>query len=166
MPQPPRVSDHTLGEAAGAEDGHCLDWASRSHPTRPKERPRTLKSEQWTRRAEDELADVQHYLSRVTPLWGSLEINAEDHQSYLQHCVLIALIIISSGLYFSSEPVNQVQCFVFVMSLKTDITLDASKFDPSAITSETTKFNEQLMKIMADGPRWWEVQQILPLLIF
>jgi len=43
------------------------------------------------------------------------------------------------------------------MPLTSDLTLDASKFNPSAITEKTHKFNDQLIKIMEGGPRWWEV---------
>jgi hypothetical protein len=44
------------------------------------------------------------------------------------------------------------------MSLKSDITVDASKFDRANIDKETAEFNEKLIKIWADGPRWYEVR--------
>lgn len=43
------------------------------------------------------------------------------------------------------------------MPLTSDLTLDASKFHPSAITEKTHAFNSNLIKIMQGGPRWWEV---------
>jgi len=43
------------------------------------------------------------------------------------------------------------------MPLESDLTLDASKFDPKAISEQTHAFNNKLMKIMEGGPRWWEV---------
>jgi hypothetical protein len=47
------------------------------------------------------------------------------------------------------------------MSLKSDLTIDASKFDRANIDKETADFNEKLIKIWADGPRWYEVRCIL-----
>lgn len=44
------------------------------------------------------------------------------------------------------------------MPLKSDLTLDASKFKPSAITQNTHDFNDKLIKIMENGPKWWEVR--------
>ena len=43
------------------------------------------------------------------------------------------------------------------MSLKSDLTIDASKFDRANIDKETSDFNAKLIKIWADGPRWYEV---------
>lgn len=43
------------------------------------------------------------------------------------------------------------------MSLKSDLTIDASKFDRETIDKQTLEFNEKLIKIWADGPRWYEV---------
>ncbi|CAJ2501905.1 Uu.00g047580.m01.CDS01 [Anthostomella pinea] len=43
------------------------------------------------------------------------------------------------------------------MPLTSDLTLDASKFDPKAIAKETTELNDKLMKKMEGQPRWWEV---------
>lgn len=43
------------------------------------------------------------------------------------------------------------------MSLKSDLTIDASKFTRDNIDKETLAFNEKLIKIWADGPRWYEV---------
>lgn len=43
------------------------------------------------------------------------------------------------------------------MPLTSDLTLDANKFDPKAITDQTRKFNDGLIKIMEGGPRWWDV---------
>lgn len=43
------------------------------------------------------------------------------------------------------------------MSLKSDVTVDAAKFDRSTIDKQTLDFNAKLIKIWADGPRWYEV---------
>lgn len=43
------------------------------------------------------------------------------------------------------------------MPLKSDLSLDASKFKPTAISKQTHDFNDQLIKIMEGGPKWWEV---------
>jgi hypothetical protein len=43
------------------------------------------------------------------------------------------------------------------MSLKSDVNVDATKFDRKNIDKETLEFNEKLIKIWADGPRWYEV---------
>ncbi|KIW98448.1 uncharacterized protein Z519_00109 [Cladophialophora bantiana CBS 173.52] len=37
------------------------------------------------------------------------------------------------------------------------VILEASKFHPTAISEETKAFNQQLMNIMAHGPKWYEV---------
>jgi hypothetical protein len=46
------------------------------------------------------------------------------------------------------------------MSLKSDLNIDAAKFDRKNIDKETLEFNEKLIKIWADGPRWYEVHTI------
>ncbi|KAK4983393.1 hypothetical protein LTR50_007260 [Elasticomyces elasticus] len=43
------------------------------------------------------------------------------------------------------------------MPLTSDLTLDASKFKPEAISQQTDEFNKKLIKIMEGGPRWYEV---------
>ncbi|KAF2630216.1 alpha/beta-hydrolase [Macroventuria anomochaeta] len=43
------------------------------------------------------------------------------------------------------------------MSLQSDLTIDASKFDRKLVDQQTEEFNEKLIKIWADGPRWYEV---------
>jgi acetyl esterase/lipase len=43
------------------------------------------------------------------------------------------------------------------MPLKSDLTVDASKFDRTTIDKRTTEFNEKLIKIWADGPRWYDI---------
>lgn len=43
------------------------------------------------------------------------------------------------------------------MSLRSDLTIDASKFDRKLADKQTEEFNEKLIKIWADGPRWYEV---------
>jgi hypothetical protein len=45
------------------------------------------------------------------------------------------------------------------MPLKSDVIVDPSKFDRSKIDKETNEFNEKLIKIWKDGPRWYEVLQ-------
>jgi len=39
--------------------------------------------------------------------------------------------------------------------LQSDLTLDATKFDPKAISQQTHDFNDTLIKM--NGPKWWEV---------
>lgn len=43
------------------------------------------------------------------------------------------------------------------MPLNSDITVDATKFDNNKIDKKTQEFNEKLIEIWADGPRWYEV---------
>ena len=43
------------------------------------------------------------------------------------------------------------------MPLTSDLKVDASKFDPKSISKETHTFNDQLIKIMEGGPKWYEV---------
>ena len=43
------------------------------------------------------------------------------------------------------------------MPLTSDLKVDASKFDAKAISKETHAFNDQLIKIMEGGPKWYEV---------
>ncbi|KAH8733205.1 Alpha/Beta hydrolase protein [Phaeosphaeriaceae sp. PMI808] len=43
------------------------------------------------------------------------------------------------------------------MSLKSDITIDASKFNPQTIDQQTQEINKKLIKTWEDGPRWYEV---------
>jgi hypothetical protein len=50
------------------------------------------------------------------------------------------------------------------MSLKSDVTVDAAKFDRSTIDKQTLEFNDKLIKIWADGPRWYEVCNFLSIL--
>jgi len=45
------------------------------------------------------------------------------------------------------------------MSLQSDLTIDASKFDRKLADKQTEEFNEKLIKIWADGPRWYEVRE-------
>jgi hypothetical protein len=44
------------------------------------------------------------------------------------------------------------------MSLKSDVNVDPAKFDRKNIDQETLDFNQKLIKIWADGPRWYEVR--------
>lgn len=43
------------------------------------------------------------------------------------------------------------------MPLQSDLTIDASKFERKLADEQTKEFNEKLIKIWADGPRWYEV---------
>ncbi|KAF2181809.1 alpha/beta-hydrolase [Zopfia rhizophila CBS 207.26] len=43
------------------------------------------------------------------------------------------------------------------MPLKSDVIVDASKFDRSLASKKTEQFNEGLIKIWKEGPRWYEV---------
>jgi acetyl esterase/lipase len=43
------------------------------------------------------------------------------------------------------------------MSLKSDVNVDPAKFDRKNIDQKTLDFNDKLIKIWADGPRWYEV---------
>jgi hypothetical protein len=43
-------------------------------------------------------------------------------------------------------------------SLQSDLALPPAKFDRANIDPETRAFNEKLIKIWADGPRWYEVR--------
>jgi hypothetical protein len=52
------------------------------------------------------------------------------------------------------------------MSLKSDLAIDAEKFDRKNIDKETLDFNEKLIKIWADGPRWYEVNTSIFTLTF
>jgi hypothetical protein len=46
-----------------------------------------------------------------------------------------------------------------VMPLKSDIVIDAAKFQPSAILEQTTKLNQHLVDIFAPAPKWYEVRE-------
>lgn len=48
------------------------------------------------------------------------------------------------------------------MNAHSALTLDASKFDPAAISEETKAFNQKLMDIMSKGPKWYEVSWDCP----
>ena len=50
---------------------------------------------------------------------------------------------------------------VFTMSLQSDLDIDASKFDRKLADKQTEEFNEKLIMIWADGPRWYEVRHPL-----
>lgn len=43
------------------------------------------------------------------------------------------------------------------MPLTSDLTLSAAKFRPEAVSDQTKKFNDVLIKIMEGGPRWFDV---------
>ncbi len=52
------------------------------------------------------------------------------------------------------------------MSLLSDITIDASKFDPKSITTATHALNDHLMDMMKGAPKWYEVLLSAPTLVF
>lgn len=54
------------------------------------------------------------------------------------------------------QPKAIVTTYDLIMTLKSDVTVDASKFDRSTIDKQTLEFNDKLIKIWADGPRWYE----------
>ncbi len=45
------------------------------------------------------------------------------------------------------------------MPMQSDIRLDAAKFAPSSVNEKTTKFNDHLIQILENGPRWYEVHE-------
>ncbi len=45
------------------------------------------------------------------------------------------------------------------MPMQSDIRLDAAKFAPSSVSEKTTKVNDHLIKILENGPRWYEVHE-------
>lgn len=51
------------------------------------------------------------------------------------------------------------------MSLLSDITIDASKFDPKSITTATHALNDHLMDMMKGAPKWYEVLLSDPALV-
>ena len=52
------------------------------------------------------------------------------------------------------------------MGLQSDLSIDASKFDRATVDKQTLEFNEKLIKIWADGPRWYEVSPFLYYFVF
>ncbi|EME82190.1 uncharacterized protein MYCFIDRAFT_65237 [Pseudocercospora fijiensis CIRAD86] len=43
------------------------------------------------------------------------------------------------------------------MPLTSDLNLDHKKFDPSQISDQTKKYNDQLIEVQKKGPKWYEV---------
>jgi hypothetical protein len=43
------------------------------------------------------------------------------------------------------------------MALKSDLNIEAAKFDRATIDQQTLEFNQKLIDIWAQGPRWYEV---------
>lgn len=43
------------------------------------------------------------------------------------------------------------------MSLQSDLTIDASKFKPEAVSEPTRQMNEALMQLTKGDPGWWQV---------
>jgi len=48
------------------------------------------------------------------------------------------------------------------MAQSSDISLDASRFDPSSVTAKTAALNEDLIEKGKSNPKWWEVLSIAP----
>ncbi len=51
----------------------------------------------------------------------------------------------------------QLPSIFFKMPIKSDITINAAAFDPAATPKATAEMNENLQKMMAGQPRWYEV---------
>jgi hypothetical protein len=45
-----------------------------------------------------------------------------------------------------------------MMPLQSDFTIPAAPFDRKNIDPQTLAFNDKLIKIWADGPRWYDVR--------
>jgi hypothetical protein len=45
------------------------------------------------------------------------------------------------------------------MPLTSDLTVDPSKFDRKLADEQTKQFNQKLINIWKEGPRWYEVRQ-------
>ena len=45
------------------------------------------------------------------------------------------------------------------MSLKSDLTIDASKFDRGLTDKKAQELNEKLGQISKSGPKWYEVSE-------
>ncbi|SLM37825.1 hypothetical protein LPUS_07798 [Lasallia pustulata] len=45
------------------------------------------------------------------------------------------------------------------MAVHDDLTINSSKFGPAAIPPEANVFNENLMTLMAQFPKWFEARQ-------
>ena len=43
------------------------------------------------------------------------------------------------------------------MPIKSDLSIDVSKLKPEAVSESTTQFNDNLIKILESGPKWYEV---------
>lgn len=43
------------------------------------------------------------------------------------------------------------------MALKSDISIDTSKFEPAAVSEQTLKLNQHIIDIFEPVPRWFEV---------
>lgn len=44
------------------------------------------------------------------------------------------------------------------MSLRSDLTVDASKFKPEAVSESTRQLNDALMQLTKDDAGWWQVR--------
>jgi hypothetical protein len=43
------------------------------------------------------------------------------------------------------------------MQLKSDIVIEAAKFDPANNSEQANKLNQSLIAVAEKGPQWWEV---------
>jgi hypothetical protein len=46
------------------------------------------------------------------------------------------------------------------MPLTSDLTVDPSKFDRKLADEQTKQFNQKLINIWKEGPRWYEVRHV------
>jgi hypothetical protein len=51
------------------------------------------------------------------------------------------------------------------MPLKSDLTVDPSKFDRKLADEQTKQFNQKLINIWKEGPRWYEVSRPSPFVL-
>lgn len=45
------------------------------------------------------------------------------------------------------------------MALESDITINAAKFEPAAISEQTVKLNQHIIDIFESAPKWYEVSR-------
>jgi hypothetical protein len=56
------------------------------------------------------------------------------------------------------HPVSRVE--PVTMPLTSDLTVDPSKFDRKLADEQTKQFNQKLINIWKEGPRWYEVRHV------
>ncbi|KAJ8106180.1 hypothetical protein OPT61_g9710 [Boeremia exigua] len=87
---------------------------------------------------------------------NSLQI-AWDVALYPFRTVLAVAVEVKSYFVKDEERQSRRRLRFYTMSLQSDLNIDASKFDRKLADKQTEEFNEKLIKIWADGPRWYEV---------